>query len=172
MRPPNHDQEISTIYALDSVDWRILAIIQEDATTPNKDVADTVGIAPSTCLERVRKLRAAGVIREVRALVDPARVGRPLQAFIGVRLSPHSREAVESFLAESVAFPEAIALYNVSGEDDYLLHVAVRDTTHLQALILDRLTVLEQVDRCRTQIIFGEPLIGMVRPLADEAAAN
>lgn len=128
-----------------------------------------MGIAASTCLERVRKLRAAGVVRQMRAVVDPARVGRPLQAFIGVRLSPHSREAVDGFVAEAAALPEVIALYNVSGEDDYMLHVAVRDTVHLQALIFDRLAVQKQVDRCRTQIIFGEPLMGTIRPPADEA---
>lgn len=150
---------------LDSVDWAILKILQNDATIPNKEIAARVGVAPSTCLERVRRLRGSGVIASVRAQVDPRRVGRPEQAFIAVQLRPHSREVVESFTRRITALPEAMALYNVSGVDDYYIHVAVADSTALQSLIIDRITTIPEVAHVRTQLIFGTPVSSPVQPL-------
>lgn len=148
----------------DSVDWEILGILQNDATTPNKEIAALVRIAPSTCLERIRRLRASGVIEAIRAVINPARIGRPTQAFLGIQLRPHSRDLVEDFIAQVRKFPETIAIYNVSGAQDYLLHVATRDTTDLQSLIIDRLATLPQVAHCHTQLIFGSPVLAPIRP--------
>jgi DNA-binding Lrp family transcriptional regulator len=150
---------------LDSVDWAILAVLQSDATTPNKEVAATVGIAPSTCLERIRRLRANGVIASIRAQIDPARVGRGVQAFLAIQVRPHSRETANDFVRRARDLPETLALYNVGGTEDYLVHVAVSDSTALQSLIIDRLLVLPQVAHCRTQLIFGQPLIAPVREI-------
>ncbi|GAB3163279.1 Lrp/AsnC family transcriptional regulator [Myceligenerans halotolerans] len=148
---------------LDSVDWAILDILQADATTPNKDIAASVGVAPSTCLERVRRMRESGVIAAVRAQVDPARLGRGEQAFLAIQVRPHSRETANDFVHKALQLPEVLTVYNVSGTEDYLVHVAVRDSTALQSLIVDRLLSLRQVAHCRTQLIFGEPLTSPVR---------
>ncbi|GAB3449655.1 Lrp/AsnC family transcriptional regulator [Streptomonospora sediminis] len=153
---------------LDSIDWAILGILQTDATIPNKDIAARVGVAPSTCLQRIRKLRDSGVIASIRAHIDPTRLGRPEQAFIAVQVRPHSRDAAEDFVAQVGQLPETTGLYNVSGAQDYLVHVAVRDSSHLQSLIIDRLLVLPQVAHCHTQLIFGRPVVTPLRRLSDE----
>lgn len=129
---------------IDPVDWRILALLQEDASITNKDLAARVGLPTSSCHERVRRLRSAGVIAAVRAVVDPAAVGRALQAFIAVQLRPHRRDLVEAFTSAILALPETLALYNVSGPDDYFVHVAVTDSTHLQAILVDHLATRSQ----------------------------
>ncbi|MGW9347897.1 DNA-binding transcriptional regulator, Lrp family [Nocardiopsis flavescens] len=165
MAKPDAGKDGST--ELDAVDWAILGILQNDATIPNKDIAARVGVAPSTCLQRVRRLRATGVVSSVRAHVDPSRLGRPEQAFIAVQVRPHSREAAEDFVARVGRMPETMAVYNVSGVQDYLVHVAVRDSTHLQSLIIDRLLVLPQVAHCHTQLIFGAPVTTPLRRLPD-----
>src|SRR5438045_3270909 len=76
---------------LDDVDRRILRELVADARIPNNALAERVGIAPSTCLGRVRALREGGVIRGYHADVDPAALGRPIQAMISVRLQSHAR---------------------------------------------------------------------------------
>lgn len=134
-----------------------------DATTPNKDIAAYVGVAPSTCLERIRRMRESGVIASTRAHVDPARVGRGEQAFLAIQVRPHSRETANDFVRKILEVPETLAVYNVSGAEDYLVHVAVRDSTALQSLIIDRLLAMPQVAHCRTQLIFGTPLTAPLR---------
>ena len=77
------------------MDRTILNVLIQDARTPNNALAAQVGVAPSTCIGRVRALRDAGVIRGYHADVDPAALGRPLQALIAVRLRPGARGIVE-----------------------------------------------------------------------------
>lgn len=151
---------------LDSVDWAILEILQNDASISNKDLAHRVHLAPSSCLERVRRLRQRGVIKRIHAEVDPRALGRPEQALLAVQVRPHSRETAQDFVSRALELPETIALYNVSGTEDYLVHVAIPDSTALQALILDRLLTMPQVAHCRTQLIFGVPLTAPIRKLA------
>ncbi len=150
---------------LDSVDWRLLAALQADASVTNKELAARVGLAPSSCLERVRRLRAHGVVTGVKAVVDPAAVGRGLQAIVAVQLRPHRRERAEAFTAAALALPETVALFNVSGPEDFFLHVAVQDSTHLQRLIIDHLATRPEVGHCQTHLIFGRPLSAPVRPM-------
>lgn len=154
--------------ALDPVDWRILRVLQDDASITNKELAGRVGLPTSSCHERVRRLRAQGVITAVRATVDPAAVGRGLQAFVAVQLRPHRRELVEAFSAAVLALPETLALFSVSGPEDFFLHVAVRDSEALQRLIVDHLATRPEVGHAQTHLIFDRPLVAPVRPTAAE----
>ncbi|MEJ3655195.1 Lrp/AsnC family transcriptional regulator [Actinomycetes bacterium KLBMP 9759] len=151
---------------LDPVDWRILDQLQDDASITNKELAARVGLATSSCHERVRRLRSLGVIAGVRAVVEPARLGRGLHAFIAVQLRPHRRELVESFIAAALALPETLALYNVSGPEDYFVHVAVRDSGELQRLIVDHLVSRHEVGHAQTYLIFDRPHLSPIRPTA------
>lgn len=154
-------------YDLDSVDWAILGIMQIDATVSNKEMAARVGVAPSTCLERVRRLREAGVISSISARVDPTRIGRHEQALLGIQIRPHSRETANDFVRQVLQMPEIMQVYNIGGTEDYLVHVAVRDSIDLQSLILDQLLVIPQVAHCRTQLILGKPMSAPVRQSAE-----
>src|SRR6476659_1996176 len=83
---------------LDEVDRRLLRELAADARIPNNALAERAGIAPSTCLGRVRALRERGVIRGYHADVDPAALGRPIQAMISVRLQSHARGHIPDFM--------------------------------------------------------------------------
>ncbi|MGW8374183.1 Lrp/AsnC family transcriptional regulator [Streptomyces sp. ODS28] len=139
---------------LDSVDLAILEHLQNDARVPNKDLAARVGVAPSTALQRVRALLRRGVIRAVRAVVDPAALGRPLHAFLQVRMRVHTRDLVGPFRAFVLGQPETVALYHVAGPEDFVVHVAVPDQGHLQRLILDGFTSRPEVAHVQTILIF------------------
>jgi len=139
---------------LDDSDLAILAAMQHDARISNKSLAEKVGLAPSTCLERVRRLVDLGVIRGFHADVDLSSVGIGLQAMIAVRMSEHSRELVDSFRSYVLTLPEALSVYHVAGADDFLVHVAVRDAHHLRDFALDAFTTRPEVDRIETRLIF------------------
>ena len=141
-------------YELDRIDFAILAILQKNGRISNKRLSERVGLAPSSCLERVRRLVRNGVVRGFRAEVEPASLGVGLQAIIGVRLRQHSRELVDTFRDYVLGLPEVRYVYHVAGADDFLIHVAVQDSDQLRDLALDAFTTRPEVDRIETRLIF------------------
>lgn len=140
---------------LDRTDFAILRLLRKNARLPNKDLASRVGVAPSTALERVRRLREAGVLQGFHAEVAPAAIGIGLQAMVAVRLARHSRPQVEAFHAHLLALPEVLSLYHVAGADDFLVHVGVRDSDHLRDFAMAALTSREEVAHIETHLIFA-----------------
>lgn len=140
---------------LDDTDRAILAVLASDARTPNNAIADAVGIAPSTCLARIRMLRDRGVIRGFHADIDPAALGRGLQAMIAVRLRAHTRERVQEFIRDVPGLPDVVGVWHVAGADDYLLHIAVADSDALRDFVLEHLTTHPAVGHTETSLIFG-----------------
>jgi DNA-binding Lrp family transcriptional regulator len=139
---------------LSRIDIAILAALQNDARLSNKELAAQVGLAPSSCLERVRRLREKGVLAGFRALVEPTALGIAIQALVFVRLARHAREQVRSFRAHALSLREAIGVYHVAGQHDFLVHVGVRDANHLRDLAMDAFTSRPEVSRIETHIIF------------------
>jgi len=140
---------------LDDTDRAILAVLASDARTPNNAIAEAVGIAPSTCLARIRTLRERGVIRGFHADIDPAALGRGLQAMIAVRLRAHTRERVQEFIRDVPGLPDVVGVWHVAGADDYLLHIAVADSDALRDFVLEHLTTHPAVGHTETSLIFG-----------------
>jgi DNA-binding Lrp family transcriptional regulator len=138
----------------DVVDETILRTLHADGRTPNADLAAAAGVAASTALLRTRALRARGVIRGVHADIDPAAVGRPLQAIIAVRLHGHTHAHVDAFRALAPALPGVIQVFHVAGQDDYLIHVAAASADALRTFILDRITSHPAVRATHTQLVF------------------
>jgi DNA-binding Lrp family transcriptional regulator len=139
---------------LDRFDVAIVAAMQRNARISNKRLAERIGLAPSTCLERVRRLVNLGVLRGFHADVDLAQLGMGLQALIAVRMSEHSRRLLDDFRNYVLTLTEVLAVYHVAGADDFLVHVAVRDSDHLRDLTLDAFTTRPDVMRIETRLIF------------------
>ncbi|MFI7441073.1 Lrp/AsnC family transcriptional regulator [Nonomuraea indica] len=139
---------------LDAVDLAILAELQNDARLPNKDLAERLGVAPSTALERVRSLRRRGIITGFRAAVDTARLGRPLQALLALRVRPHTSQLVDPLRAFVLDLPETITLFHVAGAEDFLVHVAVADADHLHRLVLERFLIRPEIVHLHTTLVF------------------
>lgn len=140
--------------ALDAVDRAILERLAADARVPNNALAAAVGIAPSTCLGRVRALREAGVIRGFHADIDPAAVGRPIQAMIAVRLQGHARAQIADFAEQIAAAPEVLDVFFLAGADDFVVHVAAQDTEHLRQFVVVNLSGHPDVALTETNLIF------------------
>jgi DNA-binding Lrp family transcriptional regulator len=139
---------------LDRIDCAILRQLRKNARISNKDLAERVGIASSTCLERVRRLRLEGVIIGYHADVDPVSLGIGIQAMVAVRLARHRRRTVEDFEARMLARDEVIGIYHVAGANDFLVHVAARDSGHLRQLAMEAFTESPDVAHIETGLIF------------------
>jgi Lrp/AsnC family leucine-responsive transcriptional regulator len=130
---------------MDDVDRAIVAVLEKDGRISNADLADRVGLSPSPCLRRVRRLEETGVIRGYRALVDPALVGRGLRVFVGVRLVRHARTDVVAFERAIVQLHEEVYTHHVTGNFDYLLQVEVTDLQAYENFHANRLASLPGV---------------------------
>ena len=140
---------------LDRIDRQLIQLLQNNGRLPNKELAQQVDLAPSTCLERVRRLCEMGAIRGVHADADPTALGIGLQAIYFIELTKHKRAVVENFQTEILQLPEVIAAYLIAGRYDVLAHVVVRDTDHLRDLALDAFTNRPEVTRIETALIFN-----------------
>lgn len=154
---------------LDEIDREILRILRADARTPNNALAEAVGIAPSTCLSRVKALRENGVIRGFHADIDPAALGQNLQAMIAVRVQATSRANLAPLAHRIARQPEVLDLYFVAGADDFLVHVAARDTEALRAFVLDQLSARSEVSYTETSLIFEHLNASVSEPPSDPA---
>jgi DNA-binding Lrp family transcriptional regulator len=150
---------------LDSLDLALVAALQDDARQTNRDLAAAVHSAPSTTSERVRALRATGVIRGYHADVALEALGRRVQALIAVRIRPPSRQHIEAFRDFAAGLPETVGVFVVSGGDDFLLHVAVPDTDALYAFVIDRLTERREVGDVRTSVVYEHIRRPVLEPL-------
>jgi DNA-binding Lrp family transcriptional regulator len=139
---------------IDAVDQLILGVLQDDARITNRDLAQRVGLSPSASLARVRGLRERGIITGFAAELDLARLGRPLQALVAIRLHTHARALLDRFVEDLVELEETISVFHLTGEADYLLHVAVADPEHLRDVVLDRLTIRPEVAQVTTSLMF------------------
>lgn len=139
---------------LDRTDRDLIALLQEDARRSNKELAGLVGIAPSTCSERLRRLEEEGVVRGAHAAVDPGALGIGLEAMIAVRLRRHGESEVATFRRHALALDEVIAVFHVTGPTDFLVHVVVRDAAHLRDLAVSAFTAWPEVGHIETSLVF------------------
>jgi DNA-binding Lrp family transcriptional regulator len=147
--PPNHSQP-----PVDAVDRAILELLGDDARITNQRIAETVGIAPSTALARLRSLRRRGVIRGFHAELDLGALGRPLQALVAVRLTVHAREQIDAFTAAVRELPGVLMVFHLTGVTDYLIWVAAADAQDLREFVVDHLATHPSVAHAETSLIY------------------
>lgn len=140
---------------LDETDQRIVAILERDGRITNADLAAALDIAPSTAHARTRSLVERGVITGFHASVDHRRLGRGLQAIIGVTLRGGTRhDSIVSFADEVRALPQVVQLFFLGGTDDFMVHIAVGDSSEVRQFVVDNLSTQAFVAATRTSLIF------------------
>jgi Lrp/AsnC family transcriptional regulator, leucine-responsive regulatory protein len=137
---------------LDAIDHRIVAALQADGRLTNLELAERVGLSPSPCLRRVKRLERDGYIETYRAMLQRDRLGLGLTVFVGVKIGGHANVEAEAFQDAIVALPEVVACHLVSGEADYLLEVVVPDLAHYQRFLVGKLLNLAIVREVRSNI--------------------
>jgi DNA-binding Lrp family transcriptional regulator len=149
----DHPQPNDIWPLINETDRQILEILAVEARIPNNALADRVGIAPSTCLNRVRALVERGVIRGFYADIDPDAVGHALQAIIAVRLQVNARNVMHSFAARLAGMAEVRDVFFIAGNHDFLVHVVAQDTAQLRQFIVVNLGNSPEVASTETNVI-------------------
>jgi DNA-binding Lrp family transcriptional regulator len=150
---------------VDDVDSAILRELQRDARQTNRDLARAVGIAPSTCLERVRLLRDRGVLTGYHAEVSLPALNRHVQAFLHVQVRPMSRDVIEGFKSYVSGLPEVLSVFVVAGGDDFLVHVAVPGVDALHSFLMDKFTGRREIVGFRSSVIYQHARNRVIDPL-------
>jgi DNA-binding Lrp family transcriptional regulator len=140
---------------LDRTDFAILRLLMKNARLSNKEIAAAVGLAPSSCHERMKSLKACGILLGAHAEVDLRALGLNLEAFLFVQLGKLSRETVDRFLKSTAEVLEVRSVSLVSGHSDLIVRVAVRDMEHLKDLISVNFNRHDVVVRTETCIVFS-----------------
>ena len=136
---------------MDRLDRRILECLQRDAGTTNQALADRVGLSPSACLARVRRLRESGTIERTVALLDPAAVGPHLELVVEVFAARDDRALFERFERATREAPEVRQCYRVTGDSDFVLIVSVPD--------------MDAYDGFCERVLYGDPNMAKFRTL-------
>lgn len=139
---------------LDELDRRLLVLLSENSRRTNNSLAEELGIAASTCLARLNALRDSGVISRFTIEVDPQVLGRELEALIFVKIRPGARHLMSSFASDMRSKPGVRQLFFLGGADDFVLHVAVRNSSDVRQFVLDNLSANPAVATTQTSLVF------------------
>jgi len=147
---------------LDNIDLRILTILYNNADITNKELAANIGIAPSTCLERVKRLKHNGVIKGAYIDVNLKVIGGNIEAIAAIRLQPYSEEIVNKLRDDLLQHAEIISLFHMGGSYDYFIHMSVKDSEHLRQFVFKNITSREEVTTVETSLIFEHSRSGVL----------
>jgi len=112
---------------MDTIDRKILSVLQEDAALSVAEIGNRVGLSSTPCWKRIQRLEADGVILRRVALVDQDRIGLGITVFVSIETDDHSQEWLDHFAKVVGAMPEVMEFYRMAGDVDYMLRVVVPD---------------------------------------------
>lgn len=138
---------------LDTTDEQIIKLLQKNARLSNKQIAAEVGIAESTCSERMRKLHKKKVFFGFHAFVDSSKLGTNIEAMVAIKLNKNTKEEVENFKHSMTVLSEVVNVYHLAGQIDFLIYIAVRDRDHLRNFVMDHFTN-DYVKSIETSLIY------------------
>ena len=150
---------------VDPIDAQLLEEHQRDARQTNRALANKVGLAASTTLNRLRELEQRGVVTGYHADVDLGALGRHLQALVFVRLQPKSADIVQRFVEHVWSLPETMAIDLISGVEDLVIHLAVADADALQSIVLSEISSFPEVFDERSSLLFERRRRQVITPI-------
>lgn len=139
----------------DTLDRKLLGLLQEDAKKTNKELAGKLGLSVTAVYERIKKLERAGVISKYVALVKPEKVDRAFTAFCQIKLVQHTKNNVTAFESQVAKLSEVLEVFHVSGEYDYILKVMVRDMEAYREFMLNKLTALDHIGSTQSTFVIS-----------------
>ncbi len=151
--------QLKLVYAnnlyMDAIDKKIIRELQRDGRLSNQDLAALVGLSPSPCLRRVKRLETAGVLAGYTALVYPEKLGLPINVFVNIRMEKPDPKLIKSFERAVQNIDEVIECYLMTGSRDYLLHVVSEDLKSYEYLVRERLAAIPGVLSLESSFAFG-----------------
>jgi DNA-binding Lrp family transcriptional regulator len=150
---------------LDSIDWKILNLLQNDARITNIELSRAIGLSASPCLARVKALEKSGHISRNVSQVDSLKVGLKLSVFINVTLERQVESALERFEESIKLRPEVMECYLMTGESDYLIRVVVADIQILEDFILNFLSKISGIGNIKSSFALKQVKYKTALPL-------
>lgn len=142
--------------ALDAIDRRLLAALQENGRLTATELAERVGLTTSPCLRRLRLLEEAGIIRGYTALLDQKKVGLPISVFVSIKLERQGEEQLARFEAAVRRCPEVLECYLMTGPRDYLLRIVARDLADYERFVKETLTRIDGIANIESSFALGQ----------------
>lgn len=156
---------------MDATDLRILRVLQDDGRRSNVEVADLIGLSPSPCLRRIKRLEREGLIRGYRAILDREGTGLALTIFVEIRVEKHSKKSAQALHDQLSAMPEVINCHMVSGVADFLAEIVVPDLKSYERLLSERLLILPMIADIRSNFSLRRIKSDAPLPLSDNRLA-
>ncbi len=153
--------------ALDRTDIEILRLLQNDARLLNKQIAAAVGLAPSSCHERIRRLWRDGVITGTETRLDPQALGYGLAAVLFVKISKAGQMRIDALMDELVAVPEIREVFLVTGRYDLVVSLIARDMDHLKSIAYSALSARDEITGYETSVAYDHRRAGGVLAARD-----
>lgn len=140
---------------LDSIDLKILDLLQKNAKITNAQLSQEIGLSPAPTLERVKKLEGNGVIKGYNAELDLRTVGLGVSTFVQVALKGHNRSNINTFLEAIDHIHEVVECHHVTGVGDFILKIVAKDIESYQKLMLEKLSEIKSVDSMQSMVILS-----------------
>lgn len=150
---------------IDTIDRKILALLQQDAHMTMEKLSEAVGLSPSPCARRVRNLEASGVIKRYVAVVDQEKAGLPVSVFASIRLERQREDELDRFAKAIARWPEIVECYLMTGQRDYLLRIVVKDLPAYEAFLKRTLTRLDGVASIESSFALSQVKHAQALPL-------
>jgi len=138
---------------LDQIDKKILEILQKDGRITNASLASKIGISPPAMLDRVKRLETSGVISKFVALVDRKKIGVGIMAFVSVSLAVHQFSSLDSFKNQILELDEVLECYQISGDSDFILKVALDSLDNYSEFVVNRLTGINGIQNIKSTFV-------------------
>ncbi len=144
------------IYTLDKLDRRILDLLQQNGRMSMTELADTVGLTVTPCIERVRRLERDGIITGYHARVNPSALDAGLLVFVEISMSSKSERTFEEFRREVLCVPQVLECHLVSGDFDYMVKARIKEIGQYRSLLGDILLRLPGVTQTKSCVVMEE----------------
>ena len=142
-------------FHLDDYDKKIIQLLQEDSSISNIELSKKIGLAPSSCLLRVKNLKEQKVLKQFTAVVDEKILGFEITCFAKVAMQPLNRETSTTFVEEVKKIPEVIECYTITGEAAFLLKIVAKSFQYYRNFVFDKLLAVPHVSNIETSIVVG-----------------
>lgn len=140
---------------LDSIDLRILKILQDDGRISNLELSQQIGLSPAPTLERVKKLEKAGIIKGYQAVLDLYRLGLGTETFMQISLAYNKQNAIDNFMEQIAKIDEIIECYQITGASDFILRILVKDVSAYEQLVREKLSNVTEITNMQTMVILS-----------------
>lgn len=148
-------KEKLSMHNLDSTDWKLLEILQEDGKLTTKEIAQNVNLSPTPVYERIKRLEKNGIIKKYVAIVEAEKIGKTLTVFCNITLKEHTKEIGNKFVKDIISLKEVTECYNISGDYDFLLKIIIKDMKHYQSFVINDLGAIQNIGSAHSTFVIG-----------------